>query len=272
MLKAIITILSTMFIPYICNAADITPSIVHALQTKIGLIAIDPGFGGNITGPSGCDNEVFAKTINLQIAKKVATKIEEDLRIDVMLTRNSDEYISLEERTSLANTKNADLLISIHTNGSEYASVSGIETFILNLAIDDEVITIAASKNTKDPKNIAELDSILQELMQYSNVTYSDLLARNVHNHMFEHLREKNENLLNRGIKQAPFYILLGSVMPSIIIETGFITNPEECKLLSSEDYQEDISIGIVEGVRAYINEILTQPVNSADPKCRAAD
>ena len=274
MLKTVVTIISIIFIPILCDAKDLSKSIAYALQTKIRLIAIDPGFGGKNTGPSGCDGTVFAKTINLQIAKKVAKRINDELEINVILTRSTDKDISLEERTSIANTNNADLLISIHTNGSEYSSATGIETYMLNLATDDEVITMAATANATNQKNIAEMDSIIQDLMQNSKVRESDLLAKNVQECLINQLGVINTNLRNRGVKQAPFYILIGADMPAIIIQVGFITNPAECKLLESDEYQEEISIGIVKGISAFKKERSTQPENSIQrtQKGRAAD
>ena len=255
-----------------CDAKDLSKSIAYALQTKIRLIAIDPGFGGKNTGPSGCDKTVFAKTINLQIANKVAKRIKDELEINVILTRSTDKDVSLEVRTNIANTNNADLLISIHTNGSECSSASGIETYTLNLSTDDEVIKMAAIANETNPKNIAELDSIIQDLTQNSKIRESDLLAKNVQKCLINQLGVINTNLKNRGVKQAPFYILLGADMPAIIIQAGFITNPAECKLLESDEYQEEISTGIVKGISAFIKERFTQPENSANPRGRAAD
>jgi N-acetylmuramoyl-L-alanine amidase len=272
MLKIIVTIISIILIPIMSDAKDLSKSIAYALQTKIKLIAIDAGFGGKKTGPSGCDGTVFAKTINLQIAKKVAKRINDELEINVILTRSTDKDISLEERTNIANTNNADLLISIHTNGSEYSSASGIETYMLNLGTDDEVITMAAIANEANPKNIVELDSIIQDLMQNSKVRESDQLAKNIQKCLINQLGVINTNLRNRGVKQAPFYILIGADMPAIIIQAGFVTNPAECKLLKSDEYQEEISIGIANGINAFKKERFTQPVNSANPKGRAAD
>ncbi len=272
MVKPILIFISILLIPIWCNASDLSQSIAYSLQTKIELIAIDPGFGGEKNGPYGCGENVFAKIINLQIAKKLAERIKNDLKIDVILTRGNDTNISLEKRATIVNTENADLLVSIQTNGSKYPSASGVETYILNIVTDSEVIRIASSANAQNSKDIAEMDSILQDLWQNSKVNESNILAKNVHKYLINQLKENDITIRNRGIKQAPFYILLATQMPTIIVQPGFITNPEECKLLRSDQYQNEISIGIVKGIRSYIREMLTQPVNSADPKGRAAD
>ena len=253
-------------------AKDLSNSIVRKLQAQIDLIVIDPGFGGNQTGPSGCDGVVFAKDINLQISKKLAEGIKNSLNINALLTRESDAALSLEARATFANVNEADLLISIHTNGSDNSSVSGIETFLLNLAPDPDAIRITVVDNALNPKDIADMHSILSDLMQNSSVYESELLAKEVHRNLYGSLERKHKNVNNRGVKQAPFYILLGAEMPSIVVEVGFITNPNECKLLSSDEYQDDISIGILEGIKNFIEVKRTQPVNSADPKGRAAD
>ena len=144
---------------------------------------------------------------------------------------------------------------------------SGIETFLLNLAPDPDAIRITVVDNALNPKDIADMHSILSDLMQNSSVYESELLAKEVHRNLYGSLERKHKNVNNRGVKQAPFYILLGAEMPSIVVEVGFITNPNECKLLSSDEYQDDISIGILEGIKNFIEVKRTQPVNSADPK-----
>ena len=239
----------------ICNAGETSQSFAVLSQTKIRLIAIDPGFGGNESGPIGCDGTVQAKKINLQIAEKISEKVKNELCIDVFLTRDADTSLSPEERTNLVNLANADLLISIHTNGSDSPSASGPETYYLNLAFDPDVLRLAAMKNATDQKSIAELESILTDLLQNSKAQESGLLAKNVQRHLYNQLLNKHQTTKNRGLKQAPFYILLGTKIPSIMVQTGFMTNPKECELLSSEEYQDDIGIGILNGVRSFIKE-----------------
>jgi N-acetylmuramoyl-L-alanine amidase len=179
----------------------------------------------------------------------------------------------LEERAAIANTHNADLFISIHANASELKSASGIETFCLNLVSDGAIIKHAATVNSTSPKNIAQLDMILNELMTSSKVYESGNLAVDIQKHLFNHLNGKYGRIKNRGVKNAPFYIFLATDMPSIMVQTGFITNRYECDRLQSKNYQTEISKGIVEGAKVYINERdATQPLNSTDAKGRAAD
>jgi N-acetylmuramoyl-L-alanine amidase len=236
-------------------ADELPQSILMALNTKISLIAIDPGFGGRETGPSCFDNQAFAKDINLAISTRIANKIKNDLGLDALLTRESDQYVSLEERTSIANLKNADLFISIHVNGFSDPNVNGIETYCLNLVTDNEAIRIASSEDSTSPKTMQDMDIIVRELMQNTNVTESGTLAKVVHNSLVSVLDAKYDNIKDRGVKNAPLYVLLGTSMPSILVQPSFITNKRECGRLLTDEYQEIISSGIVRGIGKYIKE-----------------
>ena len=234
----------------------IPPSAI-AKQLALGVrrIIIDPGHGGKDYGAPGYLKGVHEKNITLQIAKRLKQMICEQLKCQAILTRNSDQYLSLEERTAIANTQNADLFISIHTNASRDRRAYGVETYILNLATDDEAIRVAAMENATSAKNISDLDSILQDLMQNAKVNESTRLAGYVQQAMDARLKQSYNTIRNKGIKQAPFYVLLGADMPSILVETSFISNPRECKRLTSVSYQKQLCQGIVDGVRRYIKE-----------------
>lgn len=241
------------------EALTTSGAIVKQLALGVKRIVIDPGHGGKDYGAPGYLKGVHEKHIVLEISKRLARMISTELNCDVVMTRNSDTYLSLEERTAIANTQNADLFISIHTNASPDKRAYGIETFILNLATDDEAIRVAARENATSTKNISDLDSILHDLMQNAKVSESSRLASYVQQSMLHQLR-KNYNLIkSKGVKQAPFYVLLGAEMPSILVETAFISNPRECRRLNSKAYQEEICRGIISGIRRYIQE--TKPV-----------
>jgi N-acetylmuramoyl-L-alanine amidase len=235
-------------------------AIVKQLALGVRRIVIDPGHGGRDYGAPGYLKGVHEKYVVLQIAKQLKQMITAELKCDVLLTRSGDKYLSLEERTAIANTKNADLFISIHTNASSDRRAYGIETYILNLATDDEAIRVAAMENATSKKNISDLDSILQDLMKNAKVSESTRLASYVQQSISSRLKKaKYKNIRNKGIKQAPFYVLLGADMPSILIETSFISNPRECKRLSDVTYQKQLCRGILEGIKRYIKE--TNPV-----------
>jgi N-acetylmuramoyl-L-alanine amidase len=231
-------------------------AIAKQLSLGIKRIVIDPGHGGKDFGAPGAIKGVHEKHITLQIAKRLAALVRSELQCEVIMTRTEDVYLSLEERTAIANTKNADLFISIHTNASNDHRANGIETYILNLATDDEAIRVAARENATSTKNISDLDSILKDLMQNAKVSESTRLAAFVQENMLSELKRNYSGLRSKGVKQAPFYVLLGAEMPSILVETAFISNPEECGRLVDSAYQDRISKGIAAGIKGYSHEI----------------
>jgi N-acetylmuramoyl-L-alanine amidase len=219
------------------------------------LIVVDPGHGGHDYGSSGYLKKVYEKDIALQIAGRLAKKIRKKLPYEVLMTRSSDAYLTLEERTAIANTKNADLFISIHTNDSENQSAYGIETYVLNLATENSEITVAARENATSTKNISDLQTILTDIMQNTKIDESSLLASYIQDSSYNYLRSRYTDIKNNGVKKAPFYVLLGARMPAVLIETSFISNPRECKRLSSASYQEHLCEGIINGIRKYVEK-----------------
>ncbi len=239
-------------------------AIVKQLALGVRRIVIDPGHGGKDYGAPGYLKGIHEKKIVLQIGKRLAEKIRSQLNCDVVMTRDSDTFLSLEERTAIANTQGADLFISIHTNASPDKRAYGIETFILNLATDDEAIRVAARENATSLKNISDLDSILKDLMNNAKVSESTRLATYVQQGALNGLRKEYGNIRSKGVKKAPFYVLLGADMPSILIETSFISNPRECKRLTNGHYQDKLCQGIVDGIKRYIEE--TNPMALRKP------
>jgi N-acetylmuramoyl-L-alanine amidase len=229
-------------------------AIVKQLALGVRRIVVDPGHGGRDPGAPGYVKGVYEKDIVLAVSKFLAEKIRTQLQCEVILTRETDVYLSLEERTAIANTQNADLFISVHTNAAPNRSASGFETYILNLATDDESIRVAARENATSMKNISDLDSILKDLMQNAKVSESTRLASYVQFGALSRLG--NYKVLDKGVKKAPFYVLLGAQMPSILVETGFISNPDECKRLMTAEYQKMVAQGIVDGIKRYIEEM----------------
>lgn len=230
-------------------------AIVKQLALGVRRVVIDPGHGGRDYGAPGYLKGVHEKNVVLEISKLLKQMIRDQIKCDVVLTRNSDKFLSLEERTAIANTQNADLFISVHTNASRNRRAHGIETYILNLATDDEAIRVAAMENATSTRNISDLDSILQDLMNNAKVSESTRLGSYVQQSMSRRLKKKYNYIRDKGVKQAPFYVLLGADMPSILIETSFISNPRECKRLINKDYQRHMCQGIVDGIKRYIKE-----------------
>jgi N-acetylmuramoyl-L-alanine amidase len=230
-------------------------AIARQLALGVSRIVIDPGHGGKDYGAPGYLKGVHEKNVVLEIAKRLARKVESELNCDAVLTRTTDRYLTLEERTAIANTQNADLFVSIHTNAVRNSKAYGIETFFLNLATDDDAIRVAARENATSAKNISDLQSILNDLMQNAKINESSRLAAMVQSEMSLHLKNKYDYIRSKGVKQAPFYVLLGAQMPAILVETSFISNPRECKRLNSAAYQEALCDGIIRGIRKYIKE-----------------
>ncbi len=250
------------------NDGSKVPPNALAKQLALGVsrIVIDPGHGGKDYGAPGCKKGVHEKYVVMQIAKRLAKKIRKELKCEVLLTRTRDKFLTLEERTAFANTKNADLFISIHTNSHRDRRAYGIETYFLNLATDDEAIRVAAMENATSTKNISDLQNILFDLMQNAKINESSRLAVYVQTSLIRHLKQKRwTRIKDKGVKQAPFYVLLGATMPSILVETSFISNSRECNRLINPKYQERLCEGIIKGIKRYIKE--TSPTAFRNPR-----
>jgi len=234
----------------------IPSALAKQLALGVSRIVIDPGHGGRDYGAPGYLKGVHEKDVVLKIAKRLAKKIREKLGCEVILTRKTDRHLTLEERTAIANTKNADLFISIHTNAAKDRRAYGIMTFMLNLATDDESILIAARENATSTKNISDLQTILSDLMQNAKINESSRLAGCIQRSLCGHLKKKYSRIRDKGVKQAPFYVLLGAQMPAVLIETSFISNSRECKRLVNANYQDRMADAIIQGIRSYIKEI----------------
>ena len=228
-------------------------SIARSLALGVNRIVIDAGHGGKDPGALGYCRGAREKDITLSIARKLKTKLKAKIGCEVIMTRTNDKFLTLEERTALANTKEADLFISIHVNAHRNKSAYGTETYFLNLATDEEAIRVAAMENATSTKNISDLQTILMDLMQNAKINESSRLASYVQRNMVQQLRKKYGKVRDKGVKQAPFYVLLGAQMPAILVETSFISNPRECKRLMDPAYQNRLCDGIVQGIEKYI-------------------
>ncbi len=231
-------------------------SLITPFCLGVNRIVIDPGHGGRDYGAPGYLRGVHEKQVVLSISKRLAEGFRKKLGCEVLLTRETDTYLTLEERTAIANTEKADLFLSIHANAVRDNRAFGIETYFLNLTTDESSISVAARENATSRKNISELDSILQDLLNNAKINESSRLATYVQNAMIDYLKPRYSRINNKGVKQAPFYVLLGANMPSILIETAFISNKRECRRLTDPDYQSDVCEAIIHGVSLYIDEM----------------
>ena len=234
------------------ESADIAGlSLAQQLGLGVRRIVIDPGHGGK--DPGAMAFGLKEKNIVLNVARRTAKILEKKHNYEVMLTRESDTFLPLEERTAIANTRNADLFVSIHVNAHPQKSAKGVETFYLNLATNTEAMRVAARENATSTHNISELQDILSDLMQNAKINESSQLAEFVQTSLIAGLEEHKYSIKNLGVKQAPFYVLIGAEMPAVLAEISFITNPEEAKLLQDDNYLQAIAQQIAAGVANYV-------------------
>jgi N-acetylmuramoyl-L-alanine amidase len=230
---------------------DDVPSIAAQLSLRVSRIVVDAGHGGKdpgAIGPSG----IMEKDLTLAIARQLARRLRLE-GFDVYLTRDSDVFITLEERTAFANRKKADLFVSIHINSHNDHMVSGIETYFLNLTTDSSAIAVAARENATTSKSLSDLQLIINDLMLNSKINESSRFANCIHKCVVSQATTTGYRGRDLGVKQAPFYVLLGAQMPSILVELGFITNSTDSSLLLSDTYQSTLIDGIAKGINKYI-------------------
>jgi N-acetylmuramoyl-L-alanine amidase len=234
---------------------DQSVSLAKQLGLNVRRIVIDPGHGGK---DPGCYHKggIKEKNIVLKLAKVLAKKVEQRLHCEAVLTRTKDIFIPLEKRTAFANVQKADLFISLHINAHKQANVYGLETYFLNIATDERAVMVAARENATSEKNLSDLQAILNDLMLNTKISESSRLAHEVQRGIIANTRERYKSVKDLGVKQAPFYVLIGAEMPAILVETGFITNRTERNRLLSNQYLNSIADGIVSGIEGYVDDI----------------
>lgn len=214
-------------------------------------IVVDAGHGGKdpgAVGPSG----VKEKDVTLAMARLVAKRLREEIGCDVVLTRDSDVFIPLEERTAIANRVGADLFISIHANAAPNREAHGIETYYLNFSKNDKAAAVAARENGTSLKRVGDLELILFDLMANSKINESSRLAAEIQRALVDDLGKHYSYVRDLGVRQGPFYVLLGATMPSVLVETAFISHPREETRLMEADYHAKSADAIVKAVRSF--------------------
>ena len=196
------------------------------------------------------------KDVVLQISLKLAKKLREELGLDVVLTRKTDVFLELQERTAIANQVGADLFVSVHANAALNRASSGIETYYLNLAKTEKAAQLAAKENGTSLEKVSLLQAVLFDLMANYKINDSAHLAEEVQKALHRKVNGHFSSTRNLGVKQGPFYVLVGATMPSILVETAFLSNEREEERLNDPAYQEDAAEGIAEGIRNYISSI----------------
>jgi N-acetylmuramoyl-L-alanine amidase len=226
-------------------------SLIRALGLKLNRVVIDPGHGGHDEGTAGVKG-LLEKDLVLDIALRAGSLIEERLRAEVIYTRSTDVFIPLESRTALANEKKADLFISIHANASAYPKVSGVETYYLNFTEAKDSLAVAARENASSMESISELHDLIQKITLHDKAEESKDLAGSIQSSLFALYLRGFPAEHDRGVRRAPFVVLIGATMPSVLAEIGFLSNPKEESLLRKPEYRQKVAEALVRGVEHY--------------------
>lgn len=228
-------------------------TLAEQLGLKVKRVIIDAGHGGHDTGAIG-KNGTREKDVTLSIALKLQRLLEAQ-GLEVLLTRDDDTYVKLEDRTRFANRHKGDLFISVHCNSAPTNTLRGVETYTLNTSSNRYSIRLAARENAATERGVGDLQLILADLATKANTSESTRLAEQVQQSMVTSLKPKNPYLKDLGHKEALFFVLLGAKMPAILVETAFLSHGEEEKLLSSGAYQTSVAEAIAGGVGDFLTE-----------------
>ena len=231
-------------------------SLTRALGLKISRIVIDPGHGGHDTGTIG-PHGLMEKDLCLDVALRLGREIEEKLPgAEVIYTRKDDTFVPLEERTAIANEAKADLFISVHANSSHDAAARGIETYYLNFATSEESMAVAARENALAQSSLHDLQDIIKKIARNEKVEESKELASDIQDSLTHRLQLVSQDERNRGVKKAPFVVLIGANMPSVLSEISFISNPSDEKLLRKTDQRQRVADGLYRGIASYLDSL----------------
>lgn len=226
-------------------------SLTRALGLKLGRVVIDAGHGGNDVGTHG-PSGYYEKDLTLDVAQRLGSLISERMGSDVVYTRSDDTYVGLEERTHIANQRGADLFLSIHANSSPYRAAAGVETYVLNFTTSKSALQLAARENATSDRSIHELHSLLEKIALKDKIDESREFAAKLQTALSAVSKSSTQGAKNRGIKSAPFVVLIGAEMPSVLAEIGFLTNPSEELLLRKPEYRQRIAEALYKGISAY--------------------
>ena len=231
-------------------------SLVRALGLKINRVVIDPGHGGHDNGTEGAKG-LLEKDLVLDVSKRLGKLIEERLQAEVIYTRSDDTFIPLEGRTALANEKKADLFLSIHANSSPAApKVSGVETYYLNFTESKDALDVASRENASSQKSVFELRDIIQKITLHDKAEESREFASRIQASLFAFSARSFPSERNRGVRKAPFVVLIGANMPSVLAEIGFLSNAREEALLKKPDYRQKLAEALFRGVQRYADSL----------------
>jgi N-acetylmuramoyl-L-alanine amidase len=228
-------------------------SLIRALGLKIGKIVIDPGHGGHDTGTIG-PNGLEEKDLVLEVGRRLGRLLETRLGAEVVYTRKDDTFIPLETRTAIANQQRADLFTSIHANSSQDPDARGVETYYLNFTSNPEALEVAARENAVSEKSIYELQDLVKKIALKEKIEESREFAGDVQASLYSGLGAKSPAIRNRGVKKAPFIVLIGANMPSILAEISFVSNPTDEHRLETSEYRQRIAESLYHGIAKYVD------------------
>ena len=234
-------------------------SIARQLGLHASRIVIDPGHGGH--DPGARARGLTEADLVLDVAHRLAQRLSTQPGLEVVMTRHRDSYVPLEARTTLANRVQADLFLSIHANASRNAYTRGVETYFLNLATDPAAERLAARENVAGVKTMHDLEGLLHTIATNSKVNESRDFAAAIHGALLDTLRTVDPELPDLGVKQAPFVVLIGARMPSILAEISFVTNRQDATLLSTDAYRDLIADALFAGVLRYQRSLDSAPL-----------
>jgi N-acetylmuramoyl-L-alanine amidase len=227
-------------------------SLIRALGLKIGRIVIDPGHGGHDSGTIG-PNGLEEKDLVLEVGRRLGKLLESRLGAEVVYTRSDDTFIPLETRTAIANQEQADLFVSIHANSSNDPDARGVETYYLNFTSSPEALEVAARENAVSSKSIHELQDLVKKIALKEKIEESKEFASDVQTALHSGLATKGSSIRNRGVKKAPFIVLIGANMPSILAEISFVSNPTDERRLRTPEYRQKIAESLYRGISKYV-------------------
>lgn len=245
-------------------------SLVRALGLKIGRIVIDPGHGGHDTGTIGPDG-LAEKDLVLDVGLRLGRLLEHKMGAEVVYTRDDDTFIPLESRTAVANQNQADLFLSIHANSSRDRGARGVETYYLNFTSAEDALEVAARENAVSEKSIHELQDLVKQIALKDKIEESKEFASEVQTALYAGISKKNKGLRNRGVKKAPFVVLIGANMPSVLAEISFLSNSTDERKLQTPEYRQRIAEALYKGVAKYVDGLSGVSLAAKSPKAEKA-
>jgi len=246
-------------------------TLTRALGLKIGRIVIDAGHGGHDTGTIG-PTGLMEKDLCLDVALRLGKIIQQKLPgADIVFTRSDDTFIPLEDRTRIANEAKADLFVSIHANSSPDHGARGIETYYLNMKGSPEAMAVAARENAVSQQGIHDLEEVVKKIARTEKIDESRELAEDVQDSLSRRIQKTVKPVKNRGVRKAPFVVLIGADMPSILTEISFLSNPSDEQLLKKPEYRQRVAEGLYQGVSDYLQSMNSMAVNGTAKPGRPA-